>query len=154
MMVAKIIAYVLIGIFLGPVASLAITPLFCLLRKLFYVPFIRKSLQEKAERKGNVVEAHLLKSHNIRNYDADGIGMPTMEDMGTYSYEVNGKSYHYRLLSTMGIPKTITLYYIKNPRKATLANDLGNWESPWLKYYLVIALVVAIATVAVGMMMG
>ena len=43
MMEAKIIAYVLIGIFLGPVASLAITPLFCLLRKLFYVPFIRKS---------------------------------------------------------------------------------------------------------------
>ena len=149
-MVAKIIAYVLIGIFLGPVASLAITPLFCLLRKLFYVPFIRKSLQEKAERKGNVVEAHLLKSHDIR----DSNGMPTMEEMGTYSYEVNGKSYRYRLLSTMGIPKTITLYYIKNPRKATLANDLGNWESPWLKYYLVIALVVAIATVAVGMMMG
>ena len=148
-MEVKIIAYVLIGIFLGPVASLAITPLFCLLRKLFYVPFIRKSLREKAERKGNVVEAHLLKSHN-----ADGIGMPTMEDMGTYSYEVNGKSYRYRLLSTTGIPKTITLYYIKNPRKATLANDLGNWESPWLKYYLVIALLVAIATVIVGMMIG
>lgn len=35
-MEAKIIAYVLIGIFLGPVASLAITPVFCLLRKIFY----------------------------------------------------------------------------------------------------------------------
>lgn len=138
------------GIFLGPVASLAITPLFCLLRMLFYVPFIRKSLQEEAERKGNVVEAHLLKSHDIR----DGNGMPTMEEMGTYSYEVNGKSYRYRLMSTTGIPETITLYYIKNPRKATLAHDLGTWEFPWLKYYLVIALVVAIATVAVGMMMG
>ena len=80
--------------------------------------------------------------------------MPTMEEMGTYSYEVNGKSYRYRLLSTTGIPETITLYYIKNPRKATLDNDLGNGESPWLKYYLVIALVVAIATFAVGMMMG
>ena len=80
--------------------------------------------------------------------------MPTMEEMGTYSYEVNGKSYRYRLMSTTDIPETITLYYIKNPRKATLVHDLGTWEFPWLKYYLVIALVVAIATVAVGMMMG
>ena len=154
MMEVKIIFYVLMGIFLGPVASLVITPVFWLLRTLFYVPFICKSLQEEAERKGNVVEAHLLKSHDIRTYDADGIGMPTMEEMGTYSYEVNGKSYRYRLMSTTGIPETITLYYIKNPRKATLAHDLGTWEFPWLKYYLVIALVVAIATVAIGMMMG
>ena len=153
-MEVKIIFYVLMGIFLGPVASLVITPVFWLLRTLFYVPFICKSLQEEAERKGNVVEAHLLKSHDIRTYDADGIGMPTMEEMGTYSYEVNGKSYRYRLMSTTGIPETITLYYIKNPRKATLAHDLGTWEFPWLKYYLVIALVVAIATVAIGMMMG
>lgn len=153
-METKIIAYVLIGIFLGPVASLAITPLFCLLRKLFYVPFIRKSLREKAERKGHVVEAHLLKSHNIRNHNTGGVPLPTMEDMGTYSYEVNGRTYRYRLLSTTGIPKTITLYYIKKPRKATLANDLGNWETPWLKFYLIISLLVAVATVIVGMIIG
>lgn len=153
-MEAKIIAYVLIGVFLGPVASLAITPVFCLLRKLFFVPFIRKSLREKAERKGHVVEAHLLKSHNIRNHNTDGVPLPTMEDMGIYSYEVNGKTYRYRLLSTTGIPQTITLYYIKQPRKATLANDLGNWESPWLKFYLIISLLVAVATVVIGMMIG
>lgn len=153
-MEAKIIAYVLIGIFLGPVASLVITPIFCLLRKLFYVPFIRKSLREKAEREGHVVEAHLLKSHNISDYNTDGVPLPTMEDMGIYSYEVDGKTYRYRLLSTTGIPQTITLYYIKKPRKATLANDLGNWESPWLKIYLIISLLVAVATVVVGMMIG
>lgn len=150
MMEVKIIFYVLMGIFLGPVASLVITPVFCLLRILFYVPFIRKSLQEEAERKGNVVEAHLLKSHGIR----DGNGMPTMEDMGTYSYEVNGKSYRYRLLSTTGIPKNITLYYIKNPRKATLANDLGNWESPWLRYYLIISVLIAVVTIILELSLG
>ncbi len=47
----KLIAYVILGIFLGPVASLVITPIFCLLRKIFYVPFIRKSLIEKAKEK-------------------------------------------------------------------------------------------------------
>lgn len=153
-MTAKIIAYILIGICLGPIFSVGVTPIFCLLRKIFYVPFIRKSLIEKAERKGHVVEAHLLKSHNIRNHNTGGVPLPTMEDMGTYSYEVNGRTYRYRLLSTTGIPKTITLYYIKKPRKATLANDLGNWESPWLKFYLIISLLVAVATVIVGMMIG
>ena len=149
-MEGKIIFYVLVGIVLGPVASLAITPVFWLLRAWFYVPGIRKSLQEEAERKGNVVEAHLLESHDCR----DSNGMPTMDEAGTYSYEVNGKSYRYRLVSTTGIPKTITLYYIKNPRKATLPLELGIFESPWLKYYLVIALVVAIATFIVGIMIG
>lgn len=150
----KIIAYVIIGIFLGPVASLAITPIFCLLWKIFYLPFIRKGLLEKAKEKGHIVEAHLIKSHNIRNHNTDGVPLPTMEDMGTYRYEVNGKTYRYRLLSTTGIPKTITLYYIKKPRKATLANDLGNWESPWFKFYLIISLLVAVATVIAGMVIG
>ena len=77
-----------------------------------------------------------------------------MDEVGKYSYEVNGKSYRYRLMSTTGIPETITLYYIKNPRKATLPLELGIFEFPWLKYYLEIALVVAIATFIVGMMIG
>lgn len=154
MMEAKIIACVLIGIFLGPVASLAITPLFCLLRKLFYVPFIRKSLREKAERKGNVVEASLQKSHTLRNHDSGMGPMPTMKEMGTYNYQVNGKAYTYRHISANRLPDTLLLYYIKKPGKATVANDLGNWESPWLKIYLIVSLLVAIATVIVGMMIG
>lgn len=64
-MEAKIIACILIGIFFGPVASLAITPIFCLLRIIFYVPFIRKSLREEAERKGHVVKASLKKNHDL-----------------------------------------------------------------------------------------
>ena len=64
---------------------------------------------EKAKEKGHIVEAHLIKSHNIRNHNTDGVPLPTMEDRGTYRYEVNGKTYRYRLLSTTGIPKTITL---------------------------------------------
>ena len=43
-MATEIIAYALIGIFLGPVASLAITPIFWLLRTIFFIPFIREKL--------------------------------------------------------------------------------------------------------------
>ena len=80
--------------------------------------------------------------------------MPTMKEMGTYNYQVNGKDYTYRHISANRLPDTLLLYYIKKPGKATVANDLGNWESPWLKIYLIVSLLVAIATVIVGMMIG
>lgn len=37
---------------------------------------------------------------------------------GTYSYEVDGKSYQYRYMSKVTPPYELTLYYISNPRKA------------------------------------
>ena len=152
-MEAKIIAYVLIGIFLGPVASLAITPVFCLLRKLFFVPFIRKGLIEKAKEKGVGVVGDLLWKHTHIVHTKSG-GLPPLSVMGTYTYYVNGKKYVYQHITANGIHDTLTLYYIKKPRKATVGGDLGNWESPWLKIYLIISLLVAVATVVIGMMIG
>ena len=77
-----------------------------------------------------------------------------MREMGTYTYQVNGKKYVYRHITTLGLHDTITLYYIKKPRKATVGGDLGNWESPWFKFYLIISLLVAVATAIVGMLIG
>lgn len=153
-MEAKIIAYVLIGIFLGPVASLAITPVFCLLRKIFYVPLIREKLREKAKEEGHVVQATLQKHHNIRRYDTGFGPMSTMKEFGTYTYSVNGKQYKYQHITARGLHNNLTLYYIKNPRKATVGGDLGNWETPWFKFYLIISLLVAVITFVVGMMIG
>lgn len=153
-MTAKIIAYILIGICLGPIFSVGVTPIFCLLRKIFYVPFIRKSLIEKAERKGHVVQATLQKHHTINNHE-NGFGpVPTMREMGTYVYTVGGKTYKYQHITAHGLHDTLTLYYIKKPRKATVGGDLGNWETPWLKFYLIISLLITIATFVVGMMIG
>lgn len=149
-MLEEIIAYGLIGIFLGPVASVVITPIFCLLRKIFFVPFIREKLREEAENKGHVVQATLQKHHTITKESEFG-PVGTMEEMGTYTYEVNGKKYKYRCVSFTGLHKTITLYYIKKPRKATVGGDLGNWESPWFKFYWIIALIVAVVTIIAGL---
>lgn len=150
----KIIAYVLTGIFLGPIISLALTPIFCLHRKIFFVPFIRKSLREKAIKKGHVIEATLQKRHNVVNHDTEFGNVGTMKDIGVYSYQCNGKTYKYQLITATSLPPTITLYYIKNPKRATVAGDLGNWETPWFKLYLIISLVIAIAAVVVGLMIG
>lgn len=153
-MMAKMIAYGLVGICLGPLASLAITPIFMYLRIIFFVPFIRRRLWEEAERKGHVIEASLKKTQDLTEYDTELGRVPTMRKMGTYSYQVNGKNYTYRGISSNRLPETITLYYIKKPKKATLSNRLGNWEQPWLKCYLGISLFVTIATVIVGMIIG
>lgn len=153
-MEAKIIAYILIGIFGGPVASVVLTPIVCLLRKIFYIPLIREKLREKAKEKGHVVQATLQKHHNIRRYDTGFGPMSTMKEFGTYTYSVNGKQYKYQHITTRGLHDNLTLYYIKNPRKATVGGDLGNWETPWFKIYLIVSLVVAIITFIVGMMIG
>lgn len=153
-MEAKIIAYMLIGIFGGPVASIVLTPIVCLLRKIFYIPLIREKLRENAKKKGHVVQATLQKHHNIRRYDTGFGPMSTMKEFGTYTYSVNGKQYKYQHITTRGLHDNLTLYYIKNPRKATVGGDLGNWETPWFKIYLIVSLVVAIITFIVGMMIG
>lgn len=152
-MEAKIIAYILIGIFGGPIAAIPLTPIVCLSRKIFFLPFIRKSLIEKAKENGHVVEAHLQRKHTLNDHTKNGV-LPTMREMGTYTYYVNGKKYVYQHITANGIHDTLTLYYIKKPRKATVGGDLGNWESPWFKIYLIVSLLVAVATVVIGMIVG
>ena len=151
---AELLAYILVGIGLAPVLSLAITPVFWLLRTIFYVPFIRKGLREKAEKKGHVVVATLQKKHTIRDHHTGYRALPTMKEMGTYTYQVNGKKYTYRHITANGLHDSLTLYYIKKPRKATVGGDLGTWEAPWLKFYLIISLLVVVITIIVGMIMG
>lgn len=153
-MEVKIIAYILVGITLGPTVSIVVTPIFCLLRTIFFVPFIRKNLREEAIRKGHVIEASLQKSYNAVEHDTEFGMVGTMEDIGVYCYQCNGKKYKYQATTTTGLPSTLTLYYIKKPRKATVASDLGNWEIPWFRFYLIISLVIAVATVIVGLTIG
>lgn len=150
----KIIAYMIVGISLGLTVSIALTPIFCLLRKIFFVPFIREKLRQEAIRKGHVIEASLQKSYNVVEHDTEFGNVGTMEDIGVYHYQYNGKKYKYEAVASTGLPSKITLYYIKRPRKATVANDLGNWETPWFRFYLIISLIIAIVTVIAGVTIG
>lgn len=63
---------------------------------------------------------------------------------------MNGRTYTYKIITTAEIPKTLTLYYIKKPRKATVAGGLGKREIPWFKFYLKISLIVTILTIIVA----
>lgn len=141
---AKLIVCIFLGILSGLAASLVITPIFCVLRFIFYVPFIHGRLREKAKKEGHVVEAHLEKKHTIMPDDKGSI--TTMKETGTYVYYVNGRKYKCRLMDDAipGLSDTINLFYIKNPRKATTGGSIGNREWPWFKFYLIISLIAAI----------
>lgn len=144
-----ILLYSLIGIFLGPMLSVLVTPVAVLLSKIFVVPFLREKMLKKAEEEGHILTATLKKKYDALHYDETG-PHATNEEVGVYTYEYNGKTYRYRLSSNWSIPDTITLYYIKNPKKATLAGDLGNRETPWLKIYCIVSVIIAVGFVIVA----
>ncbi len=154
-MEAKLIAYIIFGMAVGLVASLFITPIFCFLRVVFFVPFARRKYLEKAKKDGHVVEAYLKKKHSLMPGD-DNSTVTTPQEMGTYIYYVNGRKYKYRLMTDAkpGLDKTITLFYIKRPRKAEVGGNLGNREVPWIKSYLIISLIVTILAVVLEIMVG
>lgn len=56
-------------------------------------------------------------------------------------------------LTTAGIvKKTIELYYLKNPKKALPANDIGIYEAPWIKSFFLLASIFTAVIFAVGML--
>ncbi len=140
-MSAEMKTMILLGIVLGPFFSLMITPVFCFLRKLVYVPFAKKRYKEEAIRAGRVAVGTLVKH-------IPGLGGP---DKLIYQYEYKGKQYRYDCFTSGYVNENINLYFMKNPRKATVASSLGLHESNWMKYYLVLSVICGIAVFFAGM---
>jgi len=47
---------------------------------------------------------------------------------------------------------TVTLYYIKNPKKAMPASQLGVREQPWIKMFFLTWAVLAVVFTIIGIM--
>jgi hypothetical protein len=148
-----IVAYVVIffiGVIVGPIISIFITPVFCFFRKVFYVPLIRKKLLRQAKENNHVIKAKLIKYSDILTSN-DGFGATASgERMAIYHYEYAGKKYKYRAITAGCLPEEITLYYLRNPRKATVASELGLRESHWLLYYLLISVIMVVLVFIIG----
>ena len=66
---------------------------------------------------------HIVKAKRVKAWDDDNTGYDVNSWFhGTYSYEIDGKSYKYRYMSKVFPPHELTLYYINNPRK-TFRNE-------------------------------
>lgn len=155
MAVQNLFVSMLLGIPIGLVLAIPITPFVGLLRIMLLSPSKREKLRAQAEAKGHVVEAEMEKSYDDIRYDkVTGDQLPSNSIIGVYKYYVNGKKYKCKLSSTSRLSEKITLYYIKKPRHATTAGHLGNEELPWGKLYILATAVLTIIFVIIGTMSG
>ncbi len=58
-----------------------------------------------------------------------------------YEYEYKGKTYRYHY-SNDNLPNTLKLYFLKNPRKATVRSSLIDSEIDWLQVYVIVSAVI------------
>lgn len=95
----------------------------------------RETAVEEAIRAGHAVTAELVKCRAAREMLTE-----FSSSMGIYRYKYKGKSYKYRFIAD-NPPSTLKLYFVKNPRKATVAESLSTKERNWPVIYIVVAAV-------------
>lgn len=95
---------------------------------------------KEAISKGHVVTAKLKK---IRSSVKDPQSRSAMGliDLGIYEYEYKGRKYKYKLYSKK-LPYTVTLYFLKSPRKAVEAPAMGRSDTCWPVIIAVIACII------------
>lgn len=142
---------IILAIILGFIYGVPFTPVVCLFRILLVVPFTKRKMLDKVIKQGHIVEARL-----IRQYDAagkDGFSNSSRQ-VGVYQYEYNNKIYKTERSSTLELPDSITLYFIKNPKRAVDQEELGTYESPLLKCYFVSVLIMCVVMIYIGVKYG
>ena len=147
----QIVAMLILALPTGAVLALLTTPIFCLFRKIFFVPFVRGRLLQKAIRKNHMVTATRGKTWDVYAEQPGAGCIPTNQEMGLYHYWYGGRQYTYRASSYNGLPEEITLYFLKNPRKADTSAEIGLRESNWPLYYIAHMVIWATVAYRVGM---
>lgn len=90
----------------------------------------------KAMSRGHVVTA-VYKKHLSSSVPVPGSkGHKTSSAL--YEYQYKGKTYHYKHYND-DLPGTLRLYFLRNPRKATVRGNLTDSEVNWFLVYLVVA---------------
>lgn len=142
----EMLVWAIVGIGMAPFFAIFATPIMVYFRIVFYVPFIREKLLQKAKAEGHVVEAKLTKTYDDRDKDGNWTGAK----VSVYVYEYKGRKRKVRLSSHWELSDTTTLYYIKNPKKAMPASQLGVREQPWIKMYFLTWGVLAVVFSIIG----
>lgn len=135
---ANIGARIVISLFFGSIGySVAL-----LFINLFIMPFTKGKELQKAHEQGRVVTANFLKSIH-----PNGVGATSDHGVwGIYVYEYNGKKYKYKGLYNLSAPVNETLYFKKNPKKATNSVNFGKMENGKLALFAIITLIIFIGT--------
>ena len=106
--------------------------------------------QEKARRRA-IELGHVLTATLVRqDYNTGGTAKDQhRETHCVYRYEYDGKSYKYEIFNNYP-PQTITLYYLKDPKKAGGLGDIvikkRRW---WLRIAIMTGIIIIIAKILV-----
>lgn len=142
-MKAEMIIAIITGVLAGPMLAIFVTPIFVLVKNMFYTPLMQNRYLRKAVDKGHVVEARFESSHDIYSHQ-NGDHSYTGRERGSYVYEWKGKKYKYSAVTRNRLPETISLYFLKNPRKASPQDMIGYKEVGWFKCYLMSSLIMMV----------
>lgn len=132
--VAKILAYGTIALCCAVPSGFFLTIIYWVMRNLIYLPNVQPSLAEKAKQKKRIVTATLIETQYL----------PDGSEKGIYEYDYKGKTRTYVMFSEIPLEDRISLYYLRNPKKATQPPRIGLKEMPWIKCYLGTAMFVTV----------
>lgn len=97
-------------------------------------------LKKLAIQRGHVVTAELVGWENDR---VDRLYSASRCDrLAVYKYTYQGKTYKFRYRDD-NPDLELTLYFLKNPRKATVAGALQEKKVPWVLIYLVLTVLLS-----------
>lgn len=141
---AETIANLILAFCFGFVIAIFITPIFVYLKKIMYHPTQKKKLLDEAIKKGHVVTAKLIKTHDINKHTEMGVH-PTGQKMATYEYSYNGKTYRRKFMSFNKFGEEVDLYFISNPRKAEFGGNLWTTaKNHWIRSFLLMTVLCSI----------
>lgn len=103
-----------------------------------------KRQQEKAVEtaisRGHAVTATLKKCVGARG-EVPGVQSTQNAQLGIYEYEYGNRTYRYKFYAEE-LPKTLELYFLKRPKKATVKGALVNSTVCWPLVFAVVTLLV------------
>lgn len=90
----------------------------------------RERLLKKAMDAGHVVTGRLVKVKRVTRSDPARRDDYVILRVATYEYEYKGKTYRSKLTKDLiSWPEELTLYYVKNPKRATTSGNIGSTET-------------------------
>ena len=117
-------------------AAVAIFPIYLISKQLSMSSRKQEKAKKKAIERGHVVLAHLVKVY-IASRDNPRRSIDHHSE-AVYSYEFNGKEYKYSAFSDSP-PQTLQLYFLTNPKKASIEGDIPLTKFPWPVAYAIVA---------------
>lgn len=117
-------------------AAVAIFPIYLISKQFSMSSRKQEKAKKKAIERGHVVLAHLVKVY-MASRDNPRRSIDQHSE-AVYSYEYNGKKYKYSAFSDAP-PQTLQLYFLTNPKKASIEGDIPLTKFPWPVAYAIVA---------------